>query len=282
MNVQTPTQHQLDYQPCRYGGAKFAFRGPAKRLKGDYVVFLGGTETFGTFIRTPFPELVEQQTGFACLNLGCRKGGLDSYLSTPSLIDICSMAKVTVIEATGAPNMTNRFYSVDPRHNNRFLRASRLMKSVFFGVDFTGVETTDDLLGLLAREAGDRLPLLSRELQTAWVARMRSLVRQIGGPVVLLWAADHTPFSANDGGTTCRAPLFIDRAMLNAVMEDADHLVEVVVSPKDIMSGFDQMKFSEKDSQSAAEMLGPVAHDRIASALAPVLDGIVRPMAVDA
>ena len=186
MNIQTPGHVTLDYQPCRYGGAKIAFRGPSKRLRGNYVSFLGGTETFGPFIPMPFPELTEQKTGLTSINLGCRKGGIDSYLSTHGLIDLCSMGAVTVVQIMGAQYMSNRFYTVDPRRNNRFMRASRTMKAVFFDMDFSDIDTTDDLLLMVAREAPERLHLLRQEIQTAWVAQMRTLLRAIDGPKVLL------------------------------------------------------------------------------------------------
>jgi len=281
MNALTPGHLTLDYQPCRYGGAKIAFRGPARRLKGKYITFLGGTETFGPFIQSPFPDLVDLQTGLTCINLGCRKGGIDSYLSAPSLIDMCSMARVTVIQVMGAQYMSNRFYSVDPRRNNRFLRASKLMKSIFFELDFTTIQTTDDLLTLVAEQASDRMQLLIHEMQCAWVARMRSLIRAIDGTTVLLWAADHAPFSTQSGGTICREPLFIDRAMLTAVMEEADHLVEVVITPHEVTDGFDMMHIGPTDIAAAVEMLGPVAHQRIATALGPMLMEIVQPTLAD-
>ncbi len=49
-------QAALDYYPCRYGASKLLFRGPRRRLQGDYVAFLGGTETYGKFIETPFRD----------------------------------------------------------------------------------------------------------------------------------------------------------------------------------------------------------------------------------
>ncbi len=275
MNALTPGYRTFEHEPCRYGGARIPFRGPHKRLKGSYVTFLGGTETFGPYVATPFPELIELQTGLTCVNLGCRKGGIDAYLSNPSLIDLCSMGEVTVIEVTGAQNMSNRFYSVDPRRNNRFLRASKIMKSIFFEFDFANLETTEQMLSLIACDAADRMPLLKQEIQTAWVARMRSLVRAIDGPVILLWAADHPPFSAAAGGSIARPPQFVDRAMLDAVLDDADHLVEVVIGANEVAAGYEKTLLSPKDIVAAAATLGPVAHRRIATAVTPVLSAML-------
>ena len=41
----------LDYFPCRYGRSRVLFRGPRRPLDVPYVAFLGGTETYGRFLR---------------------------------------------------------------------------------------------------------------------------------------------------------------------------------------------------------------------------------------
>ncbi len=47
----------LDYVPCRYGKSKLLFRGPKRKLTAPYVAMIGGTETYGKFVETPFPAL---------------------------------------------------------------------------------------------------------------------------------------------------------------------------------------------------------------------------------
>ncbi len=273
MNALNPDKSSLSYNPCRYGGARIAFRGPAKRTRGRYAAFVGSTETFGPFMPQPFPDLVEEKTGLTCINLGCRHAGIDAFLTQPGLIDLCAMAETTVIEVMGAQNMSNRFYTVDPRRNDRFLRASKQMKALFPELDFTRVETTANLLSLVARKTPERMDLLRDELQEAWTARMRSLIRAIDGRCVLLWAADHAPAEPGSGGSICRAPLFIDRAMLDDLRDEAAAIVEVVTTPQDRLAGFAEMQAGISDGAAAAELLGPVAHRRIADALAPVLAG---------
>ena len=72
----------LNYHPCRYGRSRLLFRGPQRRLDGPYVSFLGGTTTYGKYIPTPFPALVEQATGLPAVNLGWINAGLDTLTST--------------------------------------------------------------------------------------------------------------------------------------------------------------------------------------------------------
>jgi len=266
MNVENRSRG-LDYQPCRYGSSRMPFRGPARRIKGDYVTFLGGAETFGRFIPTPYPDLVEKLSGLTAINLGCLSTGIDAYISSPGLIDICSMAKVTVIQIVGAVNMSNRFYTVDPRHNDHFLRASKRFKEVYPEVDFKEYDLTTHMLSDLARIGPDRLHLIRQELQGAWVARMRGLLQQIHGKKVLLWMSDHAPYSTSTGGTICRDPLFVDRAMLDAARADADALVEIVAEPGEIEAGRAQLVHSPTDHAAALDMLGPLVHQRAAQHL---------------
>lgn len=262
---------RLDYQPCRYGSSRILFRGPAKRVAGEYFVCIGDTETFGPFIETPFPQAIEYVTGTSTINLGCRHAGIDAFNSAPGLIDICSMAQVTVVQIMGAHRLSNRFFTVDPRNNQRFVRASKKFKELYPEVDFTEIETTSDLLTTIANVGQDRLHLLRQEMQSAWVARMRTLLRQIAGKKLLLWMADHRPFSRATGGTICRDPLFVDRSMLDAVTPYADGLVEVIAAKHEIESGRSRLIHSEHEAQAAAEVLGPVVHDRTAQMLEPVL-----------
>lgn len=271
MSVQLRPSEAIDYAPCRYGSSKIRFRGPARKVCGEYLAFIGGTETFGRFVTTPFPALIEDQIGMAAINLGCPNAGIDAFVSSPELIDICSMAQATVIQILGAPNMSNRFYTVDPRNNMRFLRASRRFKEVYPEVDFTEFDRTDHMLTALARIGRDRLPVVRQELQSAWVARMRTLLKQIDGKKILLWLADHAPYSATTGGTICRDPLFIDRAMLNAIRPDADALIEIVAGPEEIGSGRARLIFSDFERSEAEEVLGPDVHERVVAELVPHL-----------
>mgnify|MGYP006969372071 FL=1 len=279
MTVQGTGDKGIDYAACSYGRSANLFRGPQQRLREDYVAFIGGTETFGRFIETPYPALVEAALGLPAVNLGCQRAGIDAFVSSHSLVDICAKARVTVIEVLGAPNMSNRHYTVDTRRNECFLRASKALKTIFPEVDFRRFETTADLLIGLARVCPQRLHAVRQELQTAWVARMRTLMDQIGGPVVLLWAADHAPFARAAGGTICRSPVFIDRAMLNAVAPRADAMVEVVITEDEIEAGRSDMVFDAFEAPAAQELLGPVAHRRIAGELTAVL---VRLLDIDA
>lgn len=264
----------LDYFPCRYGQSKLLFRGPRRRLHGDYSVFLGGIETYGKFIETPFSTQVEHDTGLKSVNLGCVNAGVDAYLTDKSLVEICNNAKVTVIQLMGAQNMSNRFYAVHPRRNDRFLRPSKLMQTIFAEVDFADVNFTRHLLFTLSEGAPSKFSMVEQELKDAWVGRMTTLIKEINGPVILLWLADHAPGENPGLGEGNAEPLFVEREMLEQIRPLVSDIVEIVAEPDEIEEGMNEMVYAPLEQAAAEELLGPVVHRRAAAALAESIQAL--------
>ena len=264
-------QAGLDYFPCQYGRSKLIFRGPRRRIRDDYAVFLGGIETYGKFIQVPYSTLVEHETGLKSVNLGCANVGVDVYVSDKSLLGICAKAKVTVIQLVGAQNMSNRYYAVHPRRNDRFLHASTLLQTIYDEIDFTDFHFTRHMLVALASAAPEKFVLIEQELKNAWMARMQSLINQIEGKVVLLWLADHTPEQGRKRGLAATEPLFVDRAMIDVLSASVSDVIEIVSDPEERREGLNEMVFAPQDRTVAEEMLGPVVHRRVSAALAPVI-----------
>ena len=265
----------LDYFPCRYGQSKLLFRGPRRRLEGAYVAAIGGTETYGKFVPDPYPALVETALGLPVVNFGCMNAGADVFAAEPVVVDACRHARVTVIQLMGAQNLSNRFYAVHPRRNDRFLRASTLMKTIFREVDFTEFHFTRHMLSVLRERSAEKFALVEEELKAAWVARMRNLLQKIDGRCVLLWiagVAGADPQGQADG--LGHEPLFVDAGMVAAIRPLASDLVRVTPSAGALAAGTDGMSFGALDAPVAAAMPGPKVHEEIASALVPA----VRPL----
>ena len=118
------------------------FRGPQRPLDGRYLAFLGGTETFGKFYDSPFPALVERRIGTPCVNLGAVNAGVDVHARDATVLAACHDAAATVIQLPGVQNQSNRFYSVHPRRNDRFLRPSAALETLYPDIDFTDIAFT--------------------------------------------------------------------------------------------------------------------------------------------
>ena len=271
MTYEKVSEAALDYQHCRYGTSRIAFRGPRRELIQPYVAVLGGTETYGKFVADPFPDLLERKLGRVTANFGCVNAGLDVFLNDQTVMQACADASVTVIQITGAQNMSNRFYTVHPRRNDRFLRASNMMQQIWPEVDFTDVHFTRHLLKVLQPGASARFERLRQELSEAWVARMRALIRRFRGRVVLLWMADRAPEDEADFVAEA-GPLFVTRPMLEALRDEALDIVEVVSPRGYAETGTEGMVFAPLEEPAAAALPGPDAHAAVAETLADRLE----------
>ena len=267
MAYETLGEGALDYYPCRYGKSKLLFRGPKRKLDEPYVAMLGGTETYGKFIERPFPQLSEEALDHTVVNFGCVNAGIDVFVNDQTILDAASKAAVTVVQMTGAQNMSNRFYAVHPRRNDRFLRASNLLKTIYREVDFTEFNFTRHLLTSLHAASPDKFAMVEQELKEAWVARMKTLISKVDGKIVLLWMADHAPESCASCTIEGPDPLFVGEEMINELRPFVTGVVEVEVNQAEIEAGRDGMVYTDLEEPAARGMLGAVAHARVAEAL---------------
>ncbi len=270
MAYEHPGDGALDYFPCRYGHSKLLFRGPRRRLEGAYCAVLGGSETYGKYVQDPYPALLENTLNMPMVNFGYMNAGADVFLNEPAIVDACNKARVTVIQLLGAHNMSNRFYAVHPRRNDRFLRSSQLMKTIFREVDFTEFHFTRHMLLSLKRRSPEKYAVLEGELKAAWVARMRQLLQKIVGRTVLLWIGDHhaNGLTRDELGPE---PLLLDENMVTEIRPFATDIVRVIPSAQARGFGTEGMHFAPLDAPIAAEMPGPQIHAEVAAALEDVL-----------
>lgn len=270
MAFASPGDGSLDYFPCRYGEARLTFRGPAQTLRQGYVAALGGTETYGKFIAEPWPALVARATGQQVVNLGLVNAGPDAYLGEPEVLALAAGARAVVLQVTGAANLSNRFYAVHPRRNDRFLRPTPALRALYPELELTEVHFTRHLLGLLRDTAPRRFETVAAALRQAWSDRMAALVARIPVPVVLLWMADRPPPPAGKG-TLDAAPALVDAAMLAALRPRVAAVVEVAFSPAARGGGVQGKVFAPLDRVAAEGVPGPAAHEEVAAALAEAL-----------
>ena len=263
----------LDYSPCHYGASKLLFRGPRRDLGLPYVAVLGGTETYGKFIPRPWPSLVEDETGLRVINLGCVNAGADVYLSDPGVMEVAAGARLAVVQVMGAGNLTNRFYAVHPRRNDRFLRASNAMAQLYPEVDFTNFHFTRHLLQTLHAVSPSRFETIADELRHTWVARMRALIDAAQVPVVLVWIADHAPGPRGPADLSAD-PLLVDRPMIDALRPYVAAWVQP--EPGQGANTLEGMAFAEMERPAAEGLPGPLAHEAVAIRVAETVDRLLQ------
>jgi hypothetical protein len=266
-----PGEGSLDYFPCRYGSSRVLFRGPKRDIERAYVAILGGTETYGKFVPLPFPDLIERELGLPVANLGCMNAGPDVFINEVAVTEIAAQASVTVVQLLGAQNLSNRYYAVHPRRNDRFLGATPLLRAIFPRVDFTEFNFTRHMLMSLQEASADRFEVVAEELRAAWVTRMKLLLSRLGRRVILLWVSDQTPPSPTRRVDLSRNPLLIDREMITAIRAPLAAYVQVVISHAALSQGVDGMAFAPMEAPAAAGLPGPAAHREVADLLMPAI-----------
>ena len=210
---------------CRYGASRLTFRGPPRRLDGRYLAFIGGTETWAEGVRRPYPALLERDLGEICVNFGQPHASPQAFLEDPVVVPAAQGAALTVMAAMGAANLSNRFYAVHPRRNDRFIGPSPALGVLFPQVELSGVCFTRHLLSTLRRASPERFRIVKEELGLAWAARLPSFLKALGPQTVLLWFA---PPAEEDDRSLGPDPLFASAPIVEALQP----LVrEIVVLP---------------------------------------------------
>lgn len=250
--------------PCFYRDINIAFRGPERSLEGPYVTFLGGTCFHGKYARKAVADRVEEAVGRACVNLGVMNAGLDLMRSEP-MLSLAQGGAATVIELVAAQNMSNRFYRVHPRRNDRLVAPTRLLRRVFPELDLSEVHFTRHLLNLMRSTAPNRFETVVDELRAAWVESMCALLHAIKGPKILLWVA---PMPLEDGvGHAVQEPYLVDRAAVQAISGLADALVEVRETPRMRDRGFRGMQVPDTHARVLSSLPRATLLDEAALAL---------------
>ncbi len=269
-----PGAGALDYFLCHYEGSRLLFRGPSRGLENPFVAVLGATESYGKFVERPYADLLQGRLGLNVVNLSCVNAGVDVYLHEEPITRIAARAEVAVVQVMGAQNISNRFYAVHPRRNDRFLGATPLLRSVYRTVDFTEFSFTRHLLTVLQATSQERFAMVAAELRLAWVTRMKLLLDRLPKQRILLWMADAPPPPGATLNLNCD-PLLIDAEMIAALRPYVTSYVEMTPSREARMEGADGRVCSEMEIPAARALPGQSFHREVSARLAEVLEQIM-------
>ncbi|MCL3882127.1 DUF6473 family protein [Marivita sp. GX14005] len=272
MLVSSMRDHSIDYAPCHYNGSRLWFRGPCKTLQSPYIACLGGCETYGRFVADPWPVRLETMLGRAVVNLGVENTGVDAYLNDAGALCTAAQARLAIIQLTGCHNGSNRYYTVHPRRNDRFVKASSALKALYPEMDFTEVHFTRHMLTRLRSICPDRFALVAEEARIAWHARMQQLIAHMSSEVILFWFAPFAPEKSKDDLED--GEIFLDRRMVERLQPHAFETVELVADPW--AEGHDDTTVSPLETGRAARLPGRSAHEAAARALQDAIAGALQ------
>ena len=256
----------LDYFPCRYGDCPTTFRGPAAPASAGVIAVIGGSEVFGKYVEDPFCDQLAERLNRPVMNLGIVNGGIDAFVHDEALLTLLGDTAEVIVQAMGAANLSNRFYTVHPRRNDRFLRHSAMLGSLFPQVDFSDFTFVRHMLSTLKGADPVAFDHVRQELRAAWIARMRLLLSRI--PVRKTLLCLERPATGPLGAE----PLFVDREMLQVVDRLVDRVVRCELDqlgPGDL----NRMIFGQRERPAAERSIGPQSHDRVADILAGMMEG---------
>lgn len=249
----------VNYAPCRYAHSKLNFRGPKRSLDQGYIACIGDGATYGKFVRTPFPAMLEQELGRKCVNLGIPHAGIDAFVKDASVMSICEGADAVVLQVSEVQNMSNRFYRVHPRRNDRFIAASSVLKVLFPNIDFTEFDFTRHLLARLRSAAPEKFGIVEAELAQAWTARMRTLLSHFGDRAVIVSVP---PMQRTSGS------IEVNSTLLSGFKDIARDIVEVRPLTANTIEG---MECSAVERDRALCFPNPRIHAEICEAVAAKL-----------
>lgn len=272
MSLDSLGDKSLDYLPCRYGTSKLLFRGPHQDLNKPYVAFLGGTETYGKFVRHPFVAQINDALPVTCVNFGCLNAGVDVFLKDPYLPEAAHKSVLTVLQVPSAQNMSNRLYQVHPRRNDRFVAASSMLQAIFPDVDFAAFHFINHMLTHLKELSPDRFRIVEQEVCEAWKARMQVLSERVAGRILLVWLAERPVDAPELPGF---APSYVTPAMIAHMREYVTEYAEIVLSDAARREGGSGMVFNEMEGPAAREIMGPRGHAEVAEHLTPLISGML-------
>lgn len=265
----------LDYSPCRYGAARATFRGPARDLRGPYVAMLGGSSTFGKYVAAPFPDLVEQALGRTVVNLGGQNAGPDFYLADRGALDVAGRARVAVMQVTGAEALSNPWYMVHSRRNDRVLAVSPELRTLFPEIDFAEIHFTRPLLSALQAADACRFKTVVDILQETWVVRMNQLLTHLPPRRLLLWLSDAAPPETALSLDAPWGPLLVDSAMIEALGPAVTKVVQVMPTASALVEGAAGLSFPQTEAVQARSHPGSAVHAEVAARLAPLLGHVM-------
>jgi hypothetical protein len=265
MSVFGVRQAAIDYALFRYGDSRIGLRGPQKPLDRPYIACVGSTEVFGRYVATPFPVLLEDRIGMDCANLGVHNAGPGLFLQDPTVLGIIRRARAVVLHAMPSHYLSNPFYAVHPRRNDRFVKAHEPLKMLYPEVDFTEFHFTGHMLTCLAAISDSRFRTVAAALQDSWVDQMRRIAEALDVPVLLMWFATEPP---ETGINPEKPTTLVTMDMLDRLIPVVDGRIIVQPSPCAEQGKAVDMHFHPAEAQKAAALPGGLAHLEAAEAVA--------------
>lgn len=166
----------------------FKVRGPYSSRQEwirESISFIGAAQTFGHFVKTPFPRLVSEVFSVNALNAGVSGAGPELFLSNDRLIEDINRSKLCVIQVMSGRSSSNRYFTISGGSSMGRLQVNDITRERIQGHDAFGV--------LLKELSEAELRDVVDETLENYAASYRDLCRRITVKKILLWVAVREP-----------------------------------------------------------------------------------------
>jgi len=226
----------IDYDVYRLGGMPEWLRGPkSKHLKkGEYIVCVGASQTFGRFCEKPYPQLLEEILNIEVLNLGIGGVGPSFFLRREELLEYINNSKLAVIQVLSGRSADNSLFRLT-EGGFRVIRVSD-------GKELRPGTAYKELL----EENIDLCKKAVAETRRNWVNDYKNLLEKIKVPVILFWFSVREPdyierYTTGVYSLFGKFPHLVNQSMINEIKKYSEDYVECVSKkglPQPLISRF--------------------------------------------
>ncbi len=162
-------------------------------IAGPYIAVLGGAETYGRHMSSPYAVTLSQMLGCQVMNLGTVHGGLDSLDRTIGLTAYARQAQAIVIECPDPRHSTNAYYHVHRYNNDRVIGVTAAFRAAFRGIDTGSLHYVGHVWKACQTIDPDRTAQMAMDIQLDARQRFTTYVSQFESPVVTVSFDDFCP-----------------------------------------------------------------------------------------
>lgn len=217
-------------------------RGPALQSlpKGGYFACVGAAQTFGCFVKRPWPQQLSDEIDLPVLNLGIAGAG-PALFREEAFLEVLRGARFVIYQVMSGRSADCSRFASGGRERLRLQDGRELGAdaawSELLHADLQG--TNNKLLrGLknrwLARFGRSDVRRLITETQVNWTREFTALIDAVNRPSALLWFSkrppQHQPRLHSLQALFGEFPQLVDEAMVQSVAAHTDHYVECTTS----------------------------------------------------
>ena len=213
--------HIVNYEMYKLPGVERGyFRGPPV-LGEEYVACVGAAQTFGRFVRRPFPRLLSRALDIEALNLGRGGAGPTYPLADPVLLQYINRAKLVIVQVLSGRSQSNSVF--------RTINHGMVGTNALNGCN---MDAGEFYTWLLQQEQPFARQIVA-ETRQKYVSAMTELLAVIKPPKILLWFSTRTPEYEEQWELPAwrllgAFPQLVNRTMVEQLRTHAEAYVECV------------------------------------------------------